>query len=75
MSCGSTATPTGAGRGSIRRGASWCSRAEDAAVEVSQYSVISVSIRSSLICERGSVHCTKRSTIQTSWPTGESVSA
>jgi PleD family two-component response regulator len=42
-------------------------------VAVSQYSEMSVSIRSSLIGERGSVHWAKRSAIQASWPTGESV--
>ena len=42
---------------------------------VSQYSEMPVSIRSSPTGERGSVHCAKRSAIQASWPTGESVSA
>ena len=40
----------------MRRGVSWDSRAEEAAVAVSQYSEMLVSIRSSLIWERGSVH-------------------
>lgn len=60
MSCGNTATPTGTGHGSVPRGVSRDSLAEEAAVAVSQYSETPVSIRSSLIGERGSVHCAHR---------------
>ncbi|MET9303869.1 hypothetical protein ABZX68_00705 [Streptomyces cellulosae] len=75
MSWGSTATPTGTGHSSARRADSRCSRADEAAVAVSQYSETSVRIRSSLTGVRRSVHCANRSAIHARWPTGESVSA
>ncbi len=75
MSCANTATPTGTGHRSARRGASRCSRAAEAAVAVNQYREMLVSIRSSLIRESGSVQWAKRSAIHANCPTGESVSA
>lgn len=66
MSWANTATPSGTGHGSLRRVDSRCSRAEEAAVAVSQYSDTSVSTRSSSTGARGSVHRAKRSAIQAS---------